>query len=140
MIRTLLRTKRLYWDGGMGSLLQEKGLCPGELPETWNLSHPDIITGIAREYLAAGSNLINTNTFGANRLKYPADLKEIIFSDSILCRIPEGREVHSPILYRCFLKGTERCCLIAAVVIFFDSVRSEFSRTARNSHRDKLGR
>ena len=80
MIRTLLRTKRLYWDGGMGSLLQEKGLCPGELPETWNLSHPDIITGIAREYLAAGSNLINTNTFGANRLKYPADLKEIIFS------------------------------------------------------------
>ncbi|MBO5998387.1 MAG: homocysteine S-methyltransferase family protein [Lachnospiraceae bacterium] len=80
MIRTLLKTKRLYWDGGMGSLLQAKGLKPGELPETWNLSHPDIITDIAREYLAAGSNLINTNTFGANRLKYPDSLKEIIFS------------------------------------------------------------
>ncbi len=34
----------VFWDGGMGSLLQERGLRPGELPETWNILHPDIGT------------------------------------------------------------------------------------------------
>ena len=39
----------VFWDGGMGSLLQERGLRPGELPETWNILHPDIVTEIHRE-------------------------------------------------------------------------------------------
>ena len=77
-LRKLLHTGRLYWDGGSGTLLQAMGLMPGELPESWNLSHPAEITGMAAAYLAAGSNLINTNTFGANRLKYPDNLPEII--------------------------------------------------------------
>ena len=54
----------------MGSLLQEKGLKPGELPETWNVLHPEIVTAIHREYLEAGCNIITVNTFGANRFKY----------------------------------------------------------------------
>ena len=60
----------LFFDGGMGSLLQEKGLKPGELPETWNIRHPEAITQIHRSYLEAGSDIILANTFGANRLKY----------------------------------------------------------------------
>ena len=60
----------VFWDGGMGSLLQERGLRPGELPETWNILHPDIVTEIHREYIEAGADIIDTNTFGANRLKY----------------------------------------------------------------------
>ncbi|RGY96342.1 homocysteine S-methyltransferase family protein [Clostridium sp. AM58-1XD] len=60
----------IFFDGGMGSLLQEKGLKPGELPETWNIRHSDVITEIHRSYLEAGSDIITTNTFGANRLKY----------------------------------------------------------------------
>lgn len=60
----------LYLDGGMGTLLQAQGLVPGELPERWNLSHPDIITAIHRDYFDAGSNVVNTNTFGANILKF----------------------------------------------------------------------
>ncbi len=60
----------LYLDGGMGTLLQAQGLMPGELPERWNMSHPDIITAIHRDYFDAGSNVANTNTFGANVLKF----------------------------------------------------------------------
>lgn len=60
----------VFFDGGMGSLLQANGLKPGELPETWNILHPDIITRLHREYLEAGADIINTNTFGANGLKF----------------------------------------------------------------------
>lgn len=76
-IKELLNKKRLYIDGGMGTLLQKRGLLPGELPETWNLTHPDDITDIHLSYLRAGSNIITTNTFGANCLKFD-NLAEII--------------------------------------------------------------
>ena len=59
----------LFFDGGMGSLLQEKGLQAGALPELMNLSDPQTITGIHAAYLEAGSHIVTTNTFGANRLK-----------------------------------------------------------------------
>ena len=48
----------VFWDGGMGSLLQERGLQPGELPETWNILHPDIVMEIHREYIEAGADII----------------------------------------------------------------------------------
>lgn len=57
-------------DGGMGTLLQEKGLPIGELPERWNLTHADVITDIHTEYFDAGSNVVSANTFGANGLKF----------------------------------------------------------------------
>ncbi|MBR3948629.1 MAG: homocysteine S-methyltransferase family protein [Clostridia bacterium] len=76
-IKELLNKKRLYIDGGMGTLLQKRGLQPGELPETWNLTHPDDITDIHLSYLRAGSNIITTNTFGANCLKFD-NLSDII--------------------------------------------------------------
>lgn len=60
----------VYFDGGFGSLLQEKGLKPGELPETYNILHPQMVSDIHYEYLMAGSQIISTNTFGANRLKF----------------------------------------------------------------------
>lgn len=63
----------ILFDGGMGSVLQDKGLKPGELPEVWNIRHPEVITEIHRSYLEAGCDIINTNTFGANRLKYNRD-------------------------------------------------------------------
>lgn len=68
----------LFFDGGTGSILQEKGLQPGELPETWNLLHPDRILDLHRGYLDAGADIYNTNTFGANRLKFPENLDEIV--------------------------------------------------------------
>ena len=65
-----LQNRILFCDGGMGSLLQEKGLKAGELPETWNITHKDILVDIHKSYLLAGADIITTNTFGANRLKY----------------------------------------------------------------------
>jgi len=68
-----LRTRKVFCDGGMGSLLQARGLKPGELPETWNILHPDIITEVHLEYLNAGCDIVTTNTFGANGLKFGAE-------------------------------------------------------------------
>lgn len=65
-----IKQRIIFFDGGMGSLLQAQGLEPGELPETWNLKHPDILKQVHLAYLAAGSDVITTNTFGANGLKF----------------------------------------------------------------------
>lgn len=83
MLRERLGKELLYFDGGMGTLLQEKGLAPGELPETWNVEHPEVIREIHRRYIEAGSDIILTNTFGANALKFHDEncsLKEIVES------------------------------------------------------------
>ena len=76
------KTNLLYLDGGMGTLLQSAGLTPGESPERWNLTHPEVITGIHRDYFEAGSHVVNTNTFGANLLHFgETELKTIIAAD-----------------------------------------------------------
>ncbi len=59
----------LFFDGAMGTMLQEQGLGPGELPELWNLTRPDVIKEIHRQYVLSGANLLKTNTFGANGIK-----------------------------------------------------------------------
>ena len=68
----------LFFDGGTGTVLQSKGLKPGELPETWNLKHPDIITQLHYDYFIAGANIIKSNTFGAFITKYPTNINKII--------------------------------------------------------------
>ncbi|MBQ8600814.1 MAG: homocysteine S-methyltransferase family protein [Clostridia bacterium] len=74
-----LKKNIVYLDGGMGTLLQEQGLAPGEYPERWNITHPQVITKIHRDYYDAGSNVVCTNTFGANCLKFSDDeLEEIV--------------------------------------------------------------
>ena len=70
MLRERLGKELLFFDGGTGTLLQERGLAPGELPETWNISHKEEIIEIHRQYFQAGSDIVLTNTFGANALKY----------------------------------------------------------------------
>lgn len=72
-----------YLDGGMGTLLQDAGLAPGELPETWNLSHADVVASIHKSYFDAGSNIVNTNTFGANGLKFSHEELEAIIPAAI---------------------------------------------------------
>jgi 5-methyltetrahydrofolate--homocysteine methyltransferase len=56
-------------DGAWGTLLQEKGLKPGECPELWNTAHREEVLDIARSYVEAGSDMIETNSFGGNRFK-----------------------------------------------------------------------
>ena len=79
LITNYLKNNLIFLDGGMGTLLQKQGLKAGEYPERWNLTHPEIITEIHKAYYNAGSNVISTNTFGANSLKFSdEELEEII--------------------------------------------------------------
>ncbi len=67
--REHLGKKIMFFDGAMGSLLQARGLKTGEIPENWNMEHPEKVMEIHKEYLFSGCNVISANTFGANRFK-----------------------------------------------------------------------
>ena len=67
--RLLAENEFVFLDGGMGTMLQAKGLKTGELPELLNIASPDMIEEIHREYIAAGSQIVYANTFGCNRFK-----------------------------------------------------------------------
>ena len=82
-ITEFLKDHIVYLDGGMGTLLQASGLGAGELPERWNLSHPEVIEGIHRAYFDAGTHVGCANTFGANGLKFDAAELEQIVSAAI---------------------------------------------------------
>lgn len=69
MIKKLKAGGFLVFDGGMGTMLQAYGLKGGELPESLNITKPDIILKIHKEYGASGADIITSNTFGANRYK-----------------------------------------------------------------------
>ncbi|KYH28943.1 homocysteine S-methyltransferase family protein [Clostridium colicanis] len=68
-IKSDLLNRFIFFDGAMGTMLQNRGLKAGEVPETYNILHPDIIKEIHEKYIKAGANIITTNTFGANELK-----------------------------------------------------------------------
>ncbi len=61
--------KILVSDGAWGTFLHLKGLAPGECPEEWNLTHPDEVSDIARSYFNAGSDMVETNSFGGSKFK-----------------------------------------------------------------------
>lgn len=81
MLLDKLGKELLFFDGGMGTLLQKEGLQPGELPEVWNIEHYEAVQKIHKAYFESGSDIVLTNTFGANAVKFHSDkytLKEIV--------------------------------------------------------------
>jgi 5-methyltetrahydrofolate--homocysteine methyltransferase len=66
-IAGLIKDGPVLTDGSWGSLMMKQGLKPGVAPDSWNLTDPDKVEDIARQYVDAGSRIILTNTFGANR-------------------------------------------------------------------------
>src|SRR6266516_7785989 len=64
-----LRERVLVLDGAMGTMLQERGLKPGQSPEELNLTMPAVVAGVHREYIEAGADVIVANTFGGSRSK-----------------------------------------------------------------------
>ena len=78
-----MKEHTVYLDGGMGTLLQAEGLRPGEYPERWNSSHPEVIRRLQKAYFDAGSNVVNANTFGANRLKFDREELTTIVREAI---------------------------------------------------------
>ena len=82
--RDFLSSNFVYLDGGMGTLLQAHGLRPGEHPELWNIDNARVITDIHRAYYDAGSNVVCTNTFGANCLKFSDEVLDDIIRKAII--------------------------------------------------------
>ena len=80
----------LFFDGGMGTMLQARGLRLRELPESLNLTHPDLIGSIHREYLEAGADFVTTNTFGANRYKMEGSGYTVAEAVSAAVRVARG--------------------------------------------------
>ncbi|MBE6667087.1 MAG: homocysteine methyltransferase [Ruminococcaceae bacterium] len=95
-ITEYIKNNTLYLDGGMGTLLQSQGLKPGELPERWNLTSPEIIKKIHRDYYDAGSNVVNTNTFGANLLKFSVDELDSVIEAAVELAKAAARESNTP--------------------------------------------
>lgn len=69
LLRLIAEGKTLVSDGAWGTFLQAKGLKPGECPEQWNIDRPADVLSIADSYIAAGADMIETNSFGGNRFK-----------------------------------------------------------------------
>ena len=69
LLERLAAGEVLISDGAMGTLLQAKGMSPEECPESWCISHPDVVRGIAEAYFAAGADIVETNSFGGSALK-----------------------------------------------------------------------
>ena len=70
-IRNLIGKKMLYFDGGLGTLLQAQGLQPGEEPERWNIDHPDIIQNVHFSYYQVGCHIVTTDSLNCNVLNFP---------------------------------------------------------------------
>ncbi len=70
-IRSLIGKKMLYFDGGLGTLLQAEGLQPGEEPERWNIEHPEIIQKVHFSYYQVGCHIVTTDSLGCNELNFP---------------------------------------------------------------------
>ncbi len=88
LTQLLSERKIVFLDGGMGTQLQARGLQPGEIPEEWNLRRPDDVQAVHAAYFAAGSDIVVTNTFGANPAKYhgEAPLADVISAGVRLAR------------------------------------------------------
>ena len=92
-----LRKRPILFDGGMGTMLQRLGLKPGGCPDELNLTEPGMIKKVHRAYREAGSDVVTTNTFGANRIKLKeynleGRLREINVSAARLAREAAGEE------------------------------------------------
>ena len=91
-IREIIKNKRLYFDGGTGTVLQSMGLTAGQTPEMWNVTNPDKIIALHNAYLDAGCNIIKTNTFGINKEKYGNYEELIIAAIDCAKKATDGRE------------------------------------------------
>ena len=83
----ILKQKRLYFDGGTGTVLQRRGLNVGECPEIFTLAHPDVIAELHREYYISGADIVKTNTFGVNARKYENYKEYISAALDIACKV-----------------------------------------------------
>lgn len=92
-IRKAMEDRVLFFDGAMGTMVQQAGLEGGQQPEIYNMIHPEIITSIHKAYIEAGADIITTNTLGANKYKLEGTgyrVEEIIGQAVALARQAAG--------------------------------------------------
>lgn len=91
-----IKVERLYFDGGTGTVLQKNGLNAGEAPEIMNRRAPEVVKQLHLDYIMAGADIIKTNTFGVNSLKYKNVYDELSLALTIAREAVEesGREVY----------------------------------------------
>ncbi len=94
-----MKSNTVILDGATGTMLQETALKPGELPERLNLKEPETVIKLHKSYFDAGSNVVASNTFGANPLKYGREELEAIIRAGVQCvakardmALAEGKE------------------------------------------------
>ena len=116
-LRSYLKNNIVYLDGGMGTLLHSRGLKAGELPERWNVTYPEIITEIHKAYYDAGSNVVSTNTFGANLLKFDEIELETIIKSAVenAKRAREESKTSHPNGLRLILGQPAKCLPLTAI-------------------------
>ncbi len=130
LLAVLSGARCLLLDGAMGTMLQRQGLAAGELPELLCLTHPEQITAIHRAYVEAGSEMVTTNTFGANaaKLGFAAQVDEV-FSAAIACaRAARPRWVAADI-------GPTGALLRPLGTLSFDDAYNLFAEQARAAER-----
>jgi len=69
ILEKIKENKILVSDGAWGTFLHKKGLKAGECPELWNIEQPDVVYEIAKSYIDAGADMVETNSFGGSRIK-----------------------------------------------------------------------
>ena len=84
----------ICFDGGMGTMLQSRGLLPGMSPEVFSLERPDILKSIHSEYIQAGADIITSNTFGGTSLKLPKELEVVSFNRKMAQIAKEATQGH----------------------------------------------
>src|SRR2546425_12989510 len=91
-LRDLIASGPVLADGGWGTELQRRGLAIGECPDGWNLLRPEAVAEVARSYVEAGSRVILTNTFRANRIALPGcDITGMNHAGAAISRQAAGR-------------------------------------------------
>ena len=88
----VIKQRTVYFDGGYGTLFQQMGLKPGEACEVWNITEPEKIKYVHRAYINAGADIIKTNTFGANSLKFPKSA-QYSYDELIRTAVNNAKEV-----------------------------------------------
>ncbi len=113
-----IRNQITFFDGGTGSVLQELGLAPGELPELWNIDRPEEIISLHQSYFEAGCNIIKTNTFGANALKFKDEEGPYSLQTIVSAAVSHAREARRRAETGVPLQGTLSDSLKASAPLF----------------------
>lgn len=133
-LHELLGKQLLFFDGGMGTMLQKHGMKGGEIPELLNITNPELIVKIHSEYLEAGADIITTNTFGTNPIK-SGEIEEI--TAAAIANAKEAiRQVGGKPRFTAFDMGPTGKLMEPMGELSFDDAYDAFAEVARAAEKN----